>query len=799
MVHVLVDICFSQAQLPLLASTEASRDFHHTAPHMSIDDKVASLAPWINDSIEKFEQSNEGVQPFQEKLLAAIKEGGLSDERWIDTFKVGVHPDNRDKCGLVPVDVHELLAIIVAAGWSWRECDGALACEIPPNALGISWRAFNDALAKKSDGYLADCASDHLEAVSARGSHTTAGVRCVQFGSKGIHDDLCTDGRISRSKIIERQPSMREPLDKGMKYIVIRWQLAEACPRLMEILSVTGNASHGAARLQTALQGCRRVFTLATNMNAELPDYWDNVARAAAIGMPPGYLETSRAYCAFVKRWAGGKDGHVLDELVAYERILSFKRTISPSDMKAMAEVRLWECPRYVPAMVKALLLAPPNFVQEGVAKMFSASDYASLNSNGSKIRKLAHEAHTTMNACHSFFGAYAVLDETEMIKITSELEVRCVMLAHGKKSATRSALNSFVHIANDAYERAATAMRAADRTLPKWEFISQEQAKASETKENNTDYIREFDTEGTIADVDMRARNFVNDALIVPKESKDKDRNEETPLPSYVIVDVSGQEVILKQMNGDGVADEDVTLHRAVLLSKYKIKVPEQIDRLRPGEYVDPSSSKEFIMDIAKGVIKSVLKSMFASSSEQHVEHVKKSSKVHVVTSKDFNKEEQLKLIPLTSSIIIGKNGPASGHRVCFGSMGSFGLTDDKAFAKGSITWPNPAQTNAPCFIAAFWNVESVNDSAEANCAIMNKDVSVSIMKTTYSINVPFMTNTKPIKKDTELKVYIAKESDDDHSEPDVPPRPAKKAKGGSKGASRPGINARQGKAGGR
>ena len=186
-------------------------------------------------------------------------------------------------------------------------------------------------------------------------------------------------------------------------------------------------------------------------MNAELPDYWDNVARAAAIGMPPGYLETSRAYCAFVKRWAGGKDGHVLDELVAYERILSFKRKISPADMKAMCEVRLWDLPRYVPAMVKALLLAPPNVVQEGVAKLFGPSDYSSLNSNGSKIRKLAHEAHDTMNAVHSFFGAYAVLDQTELFKITSEMEVRCVMLAHGKKSAARTDFKSFVLIANDA------------------------------------------------------------------------------------------------------------------------------------------------------------------------------------------------------------------------------------------------------------------------------------------------------------------------------------------------------------
>ena len=69
---------------------------------------------------------------------------------------------------------------------------------------------------------LAPIKSEILEIVTARGSHTTAAVRCIKLGSKGVHEELCTDGEISYNQVIERQPSMKEPMDKGLQYTVIR-------------------------------------------------------------------------------------------------------------------------------------------------------------------------------------------------------------------------------------------------------------------------------------------------------------------------------------------------------------------------------------------------------------------------------------------------------------------------------------------------------------------------------------------------------------------------------------------------
>ena len=111
---------------------------------MPIEGRVEIVAPILNKKIEDFEAGRlkDGVQTFQEQLLMLIESAALSDKRWIMVEKVGAHPDNREKAGLVPVDVHDLLRRTTANYWSSKEVD-ALACEIPPTAEGAAWRAFN--------------------------------------------------------------------------------------------------------------------------------------------------------------------------------------------------------------------------------------------------------------------------------------------------------------------------------------------------------------------------------------------------------------------------------------------------------------------------------------------------------------------------------------------------------------------------------------------------------------------------------------------------------------------------------
>ena len=85
----------------------------------------------------------------------------------------------------------------------------------------------------------------------------------MQLSAKYIFDALAgVDGKVSFSKIVERQPSMAEPVNKGLRVEVIDAELVLACPRLMEILSRTGNSGNNVFREQTSLQNCVRIHTL---------------------------------------------------------------------------------------------------------------------------------------------------------------------------------------------------------------------------------------------------------------------------------------------------------------------------------------------------------------------------------------------------------------------------------------------------------------------------------------------------------------------------------------------------------
>ena len=175
--------------------------------------------------------------------------------------------------------------------------------------------------------------------------------------------------------------------------------------------------------------------------------------------MPPSYIDTARAYCEFVKACSGGEDGVILKEITEYERTLKVKRKLSTSDLKQLAKLRLHEAPRYIPAMVKAMLNAPASFVNpDGSANLWSSSDYNGLSCDGAKKRG-AVEANGIMQAANDFVHGYSTLGKMECVKHLSELEVRLVMHNHNKKSDTRSSFESYMQIAKLMHTNVSNAM----------------------------------------------------------------------------------------------------------------------------------------------------------------------------------------------------------------------------------------------------------------------------------------------------------------------------------------------------
>ena len=85
---------------------------------------------------------------------------------------------------------------------------------------------------------------------------------------------------------------MGEPVRKGIRYLVIRWQLVLAVLALMLVLSRTGNANHGIHRATIALQSCKRVHDLyCSQVRAGQPADWEKIVKVASYGMPPEYAQ----------------------------------------------------------------------------------------------------------------------------------------------------------------------------------------------------------------------------------------------------------------------------------------------------------------------------------------------------------------------------------------------------------------------------------------------------------------------------------------------------------------------------
>ena len=446
--------------------------------------RAQAIATVVNKCIDDFEAAGgDGVETFSEQLVSRVEKAGLCKKQWMDVEVICIHPDNREGSLAVPIDVHDLLLVIGGHnGWSWKRCS-ILGGEIPDGPIGDEWKKKNVEFQKSSDGLIPAFNTSLLKVATARGTHTVSVLRCIKFGAKGIHPEVCLDGVVSRSKIVTRHPSMEEPLEKGVPVDVIAKELVLACPRLMEVLSRVDN-QHAVGRMQTQLQNCNRLHKLA--MRSDLTD--EKILKLACIGLGPDFLNSARSLLEFVRSWAGGEKGQIFQDLERYEKSLKVKRKLYAADLKALAAIDPVGLERYVPAMIKASLNAPPGFVDEvGYSTLFPANgaDISSLIGAG-KQRPFAIEATKLMREWASFLEAYGHRIEGKD-KLVTELEVRCVMHVHQKKSDTRQSFVSLVAIANTSYQEA----KKEDNLLPKWSRTETVPEASSSKEEKKTNPAR--------------------------------------------------------------------------------------------------------------------------------------------------------------------------------------------------------------------------------------------------------------------------------------------------------------------
>jgi hypothetical protein len=321
----------------------------------SIADRVNSIRGELKYLIDAHEQGtyNEGPEALAASVQKMVSDANLMEIRMCDLGNVGTFPGNREGSMLVPSDVHGLLyETLYVNGFNAEKWD--CMCLTVPASKKAAWLKANKDLVDRSDGLLPPITD--IDLVVGRGSHGTSALRACKFGCRSVFPEIAgPTGMLSFAKIVERQPSMKEPVEKGVPIKIIRGELEEAVPGMFQVLSRLGNVTNAHYRLQTTLQSCVRIHSLATQTPDGQSIDWDKVGRQASIGMMPSEATNVAKLCIFVKNWSGGVKREILSDLENYEKTLSHKRFIRCDDMAILGECDD-QYPRIVPAFLELAL-----------------------------------------------------------------------------------------------------------------------------------------------------------------------------------------------------------------------------------------------------------------------------------------------------------------------------------------------------------------------------------------------------------------------------------------------------------
>ena len=571
-------------ELPIACSSE-----------MPIKDRVNLVKDLINEACTFFLSGHDlqGTEAFGVLMLDRIEDVNLLEKKNFDISEVGVHPDNREKSGLVPMDAQDLLLLMYRNGFNPSLLQ-LLAAYIPATPEGDQWREVNERIARESNGFLPPARSSMMKIVTCCGSHTTAAFRIAKYAAKSAHQELDSgNGTVSMARITERKPSLRKPLENGMEYTVIHADLVTACPQLMHVLSRTGNVSHGVHRVHTTLQMALAVFRAFKQNESK------DVCKAVACqAQTPEFVDNFDTLYTFVKAHCGGDDGRYLINLEEFERSVHVKRTISFETLGKLAAIKLHSASgaRYVPALIKTYLAAPVSKVKNGVAEILAASDFASLTNKHSKLHASAVDASNLMVKSSVFLEAYASKDAKAFRVAIDTLEQRLVMFVHKIKCQTRKEYSSTSDVLSDFYNEAKTI----DPSLPKWNLVQENVASAPADVSHHFDELNEA---GTISDAGLAHKGFKVGTYVELKKKAAEKKSSKDVFQIVSLADPAA--VITKAVMKDGtLGNEEFRVPRVELILEYKTGSHDKMFIYEPRLATKDIIKDAILSDVKTGIL---------------------------------------------------------------------------------------------------------------------------------------------------------------------------------------------------
>ena len=166
-----------------------------------------------------------------EQILDKFQEAGLVTVMHLLPEWVYVHPLNRNKVGIDPARMNSHGGGIVRQGFSWVKASDAVAVGPRPDEADIV--KSNTKLIEMSGGLLPPL--HMLKAISIGGNNTNGFLRALRARSKCVMSEHADDnGNWDTPKLIQRDASLAEAHELGLKWKVLDWRVPERYPGLVE-------------------------------------------------------------------------------------------------------------------------------------------------------------------------------------------------------------------------------------------------------------------------------------------------------------------------------------------------------------------------------------------------------------------------------------------------------------------------------------------------------------------------------------------------------------------------------------
>ena len=360
--------------------------------YKSIDQKLAAADVEFQAMTIAYKDTSAQLVFLRDEIFRVADSFEISTLRTVHCAGVGHHPKNRP---LTVARVPQKVTGFTLTGFSPEECKRACVVGRIPGDVGNAYEGACTQTAKDSQGQLAEVVAGSLTEFTLTCNHTFQALRCVYFGTASDEEGITKDGRFSKPLVQAKSKSLMQAVETGVAHVrCFPYQFELKYPELVECIIEADNIPLQSAEKDTTVDRLVKCHKHALNNRLEdgTPD-WKRIELLMKRSEPDRAHDVA-SIIGWMKSSCGGvEDPWIMNDIVRFQRSLKVYRDIPPNVLGGFEKVNLGvtSCPYWRAGVAKAILLARPSDMVNGVNTYMSCSDVAGHAKNSIKFIETAN------------------------------------------------------------------------------------------------------------------------------------------------------------------------------------------------------------------------------------------------------------------------------------------------------------------------------------------------------------------------------------------------------------------------